>query len=175
MNIITETERLVLSTFTIEEAPLILELNLDPEVTRYTHDPVNDLEHAGEILEKIILPQYSLYRLGRWKVSLKSSGEFMGWCGLKFRPELDETDLGFRFMKKFWGRGYAREAAMASIRYGFEKLQLQKITGRAEPENKASWKVLEHCGMNFIGLQEVDGYIVKTYEIAHQDGKEIKN
>ncbi|HET9747390.1 MAG TPA: GNAT family N-acetyltransferase [Chitinophagaceae bacterium] len=165
MNVVIETERLLLRTFTELDANLIYELNADPDVTRHTHDPVKDLGHASEILEKVILPQYALYNHGRWAVHLKPTLQFLGWCGLKYRPELNEVDLGFRFKKDVWGKGYATEAAVASIKYGFGKLGLKHITGRAEIENRSSWRVLEKCGMIYTGIQEVDGYPVKTYEI----------
>lgn len=165
MNVVIETERLVLRTFTGLDTNLIYELNSDPDVTQYTHDPVKDIAHASEILEKVILPQYALYNHGRWAVHLKPSLQFLGWCGLKYRPELNEIDLGFRLKKEFWGKGYATEAAFASIKYGFEIVGLKQITGRAEIDNFASWKVLEKCGMIYVGIQEVDGFPVKTYEI----------
>jgi len=167
MNIIIETNRLLLRTFTEDDAALIYELNLDPEVIRYTHDPIKDLVHASEILEKVIIPQYVLYNHGRWAVHVRSSLEFLGWCGLKYRSELNEIDLGYRFKKEGWGKGYATEAAWASIQYGFEKIGLQRIVARAEIDNIASWKVLEKCGMTYIGDEEVDGYPVKTYEILN--------
>jgi ribosomal-protein-alanine N-acetyltransferase len=165
MNVVIETERLLLRTFTELDATLIYELNLDPDVTLYTHDPVKDITHAKEILEKTILPQYALYNHGRWAVHLKPTLEFLGWCGLKYRSELNEIDLGYRFKKDFWGKGFATEAAYASIKYGFDKLNLQRIVGRAEIDNIGSWRVLEKCGMTYIGDEEVDGYPVKTYEI----------
>ena len=68
--------------------------------------------------------------------------------------------------KEFWGQGYATEAALASIQYGFEKLKISRIVGRAEPGNIASCVVLEKCGMIYIGHGIVDGYPVKTYEIV---------
>ena len=73
MNIIIETNRLLLRTFTEEDAALIYELNLDPDVTQYTHDPIKDLVHASEILEKVIIPQYVLYNHGRWAVHSRSA------------------------------------------------------------------------------------------------------
>ena len=167
MNVIIETQRLLLRTFAPGDAQLIYDLNSDPEVTRYTYDPVWNLEHAHEILEKKILPQYALYNYGRWAVHIKPNHEFIGWCGLKYRPELDEVDLGYRFMQQYWGKGYATEAAYASIKYGFEKLNLSEITGRAEPANIVSCKVLEHCGMLYIGMQEVEGYNLRTYQIKN--------
>ena len=167
MKVVIETERLLLREFTELDANLIYELNLDPDVTQYTHDPVRDLAHAFEIVTEVIMPQYALYNHGRWAVHLKPSLQFLGWCGLKYRPEVNEIDLGYRFRKEEWGKGYATEAAFASIRYGFEKLNLKVITGRAEIGNIASWKVLEKCGMTYIGIQEGDGYPVKTFEVSN--------
>jgi RimJ/RimL family protein N-acetyltransferase len=171
MNVIIETERLLLRTFTVADAQLIYDLNLDPDVTRYTSDPVRDIGHAQEILEQVILPQYALYNHGRWAVHVKPELEFIGWCGLKCRSETclagrqgNEIDLGYRFVKTAWGKGYATEAAHACIRYGFEKLNLQRIVGRAMPENIASLKVLEKCGMALLGEEQVDGLLHITYE-----------
>ena len=67
MNVIIETDRLLLRTFTVEDAPLIYELNLDPDVSRFTHDPAKDLNHAKEILERVIILQYAVYNHGRWQ------------------------------------------------------------------------------------------------------------
>lgn len=169
MNIILETNRLILRTFSIEDANLIYQLNKDPEVTQYTGDPVKDIKHAKEILEKVILPQYVLYNHGRWAVVVKKETDnelngFIGWCGLKARPERNEIDLGYRFMKKAWGKGYATEAAFACLQYGFNELGLKRIVGRAMPENTASIRVLEKCSMTYIGEEIVDGHPAKTYE-----------
>jgi RimJ/RimL family protein N-acetyltransferase len=165
MQIILETNRLLFRTFTEADAQLIYELNLDPDVTRYTGDPVRDTAHALEILEKVIIPQYALYNHGRWAVLVKPDLEFIGWCGLKRRPERDnEIDLGYRFFKHSWGRGYATEAAFACIKYGFEKLGLERIVGRAMPENTGSLKVLQKCGMHYIGEDIVDGHPAISYE-----------
>jgi [ribosomal protein S5]-alanine N-acetyltransferase len=167
MNVIIETDRLLLRTFTIDDAPLIYELNADPEVIKYTGDPIKDIEHAKQVLEQSILPQYSLYNYGRWAVHTKPDHVFIGWCGLKNRPERNEIDLGYRFMKKYWGRGYATEAAYASLKHGLEKLGLARIVGRAMPENKASLKVLKNCGMHYVGEEIVDGHEARTYDILN--------
>lgn len=164
MNIILETNRLLLRTFTLVDAPLIYKLNLDPDVTRYTGDPIKDVHHAEQVLEQVILPQYALYNHGRWAVHVKPELEFIGWCGLKTRPERNEIDLGYRFMKTAWGKGYATEAAYACIKYGFEKLKLDRIVGRAMPQNIASLRVLEKCDMQYIGEEVVDDHPAITYE-----------
>ena len=118
-----------------------------------------------KFLKKLFYPNMPLYNHGRWAVHLKPTLEFLGWCGLKFRADLNEIDLGYRFKKESWGKGYATEAAYSSIRYGFEKIGLQRIVGRAEIDNIASLKVLEKCGMTYIGEEEIEGYPHKTYEI----------
>ena len=165
MNVIIETDRLLLRRFTLEDAPLLYDLNLDPEVIRYTLDPLKDIDHARQVLAEVILPQYDLYNHGRWAVHTRTGIEFIGWCGLKARPERNEIDLGYRFFKTTWGRGFATEAAKACIQYGFEKLNLDRIIGRAMPQNIASLKVLEKCGMKFVCEELVDGYPARTYEI----------
>lgn len=164
MTLVFETQRLLFRLFTTEDAELIYTLNLDPEVTRFTHDPVTSIEQARTVLEKAILPQYALYNHGRWAVHIRETGEFIGWCGLKYRAGLNEIDLGYRFMKHYWGKGYATEAADASIRYGFDRLNLTRIVGRAELGNTGSIRVLEKCGMVYTGNEQVDGYPVRTYE-----------
>ncbi len=163
MHILVKTHSLYLRRFTPEDALLILDLNADPAVTQYTHDPVRDIVHAEEILSKAILPQYER-GLGRWAVHLAADDSFIGWCGLKYRPELDEVDLGYRYHKAYWGKGYATEAARASLDFGFREARLQRIVGRAEHANKGSLKVLENCGMRYVCDEEVDGFPVRTYE-----------
>ncbi len=170
MNVIIETERLLLRTFTEEDANLVYLLNLDPDVTRFTGDPVRDTVHAMEVLQKAILPQYALYGYGRWAVHIKHGPDpvangFIGWCGLKMRPVVNEIDLGYRFIKNSWGKGYATEAAAASVRYGFEKLGIKRIVGRALSRNLPSIRVLEKCGMTYTGEEMVEGLLHKTYEI----------
>ena len=167
MNVIIETERLLLRTFTENDAALLYELNHDPEVTRYTDDPMTTLDQAKKVLDEVILPQYILYNHGRWAVHLKPHLEFIGWCGLKFLADRNEVDLGYRFMKKFWGKGYATEAAYACLEYGFKSLNLQLIVGRALPENAGSIRVLEKCGMQFACQETVHDLLHKTYHATN--------
>jgi ribosomal-protein-alanine N-acetyltransferase len=167
MDVVIETDRLLLRKFTEDDAVLLYELNLDPEVIQYTHDPITDIEHAKKILKEVILPQYSLYNHGRWAVHLRSNLEFTGWCGLKYLPETNEVDLGYRLMKKFWGKGYATEAAIACLRYGFDRLELQRIVGRALPGNLASIRVLDKCGMEYRHEEVIHGYLHKTYQVTN--------
>ncbi len=163
MYIIFETPRLLLRRFTEADAPLILELNSDPEVVKYVHEPtLKTTEQAGQILKDIILPQYE-NNLGRWAIHIKDNAEFIGWCGLKYRPERDEIDLGYRLMQKAWGKGYATEAARQTLEYGLTVLKLPVISACAHVENLASISVLEKIGMDYIGNSIIDDCPVKTY------------
>lgn len=162
----------MLREFTLEDAQILFDLNSDPEVTRYTGDPMKDVDHAKQVLEEVILPQYALYNYGRWAVHIKHTLDFIGWCGLKCRPWAGmgkpydhEIDLGYRFKRSEWGRGYATESAYTSIKFGFEKRELTRIIGRAMPGNGASLKVLKNCGMSYVGEGIVDGHPAITYEI----------
>jgi len=163
MHIIFETDRLILRRFTEADAGLLLYLNSDPEVLKYLHEPtLKDEAHSLEILRTTILPQYEK-NLGRWAVHTKENNEFIGWCGLKYRPELNEIDLGYRFVKTAWGKGYATETASQALDHGFNILNLSLITARAHIENIASQKVIQKIGMQFISEGIVDDCPVKTY------------
>lgn len=150
---ILETPRLFLREFREEDASFFFELNEDPEVIRYTGDPpFASLEEARQFL--LDYDQYRKYGYGRWAVLLRpesdgGSPEWIGWCGLKYISELDETDIGFRLFRRYWGRGYATEAALACLDYGFRELGLRRIVGRVMKENVASVRVLEKIGMEF--------------------------
>lgn len=148
MTLLIETERLQLRELHVGDAAHFYALNSNPNVLKYTGDTafesVLEAEH--------FLRNYQAYKThgyGRWAVLDKFSGEFLGWCGLKYVAEVDETDIGFRFFENHWNKGFATESARACQHYGFEKLNLKSIIGRAMAENKASIKVLEKLGMHF--------------------------
>jgi RimJ/RimL family protein N-acetyltransferase len=151
-----ETERLCLREFREEDAESIYALNADPEVIQFTGDgPFENPAQARAFLEGY--DHYRRHGFGRWAVIRRADGAFLGWCGLKYTPELDEYDLGFRFFKHCWNRGYATEAASACLQLGFERFGLPAIVGRARRENLASIRVLEKIGLTFVGPLDFDG------------------
>ena len=167
MHIILQTPRLLLRQFTLADAPLIQQLNSDPEVLKYLHEPLLETEEqALQVLQNIILPQYK-NNLGRWAIHLKSTNEFIGWCGLKLLPESDEIDLGYRLKQIAWGKGFAKEAAQHTLNHGFHQLHLEAITGRAHVDNIASLKILASIGMQFIKEETVDNCPVKTFMLSN--------
>lgn len=108
---------------------------------------------------------YKKYGFGRWAVINKENEEFLGWCGLKFTEKLNEYDIGFRFFKKHWNKGYATESAKACIGYGINNHKLPEILGRAIKEKKASIKVLEKIGLEYERDFYFDGNIGVIYKI----------
>lgn len=171
--IIAQTERLILRLQTLLDAEKLVEMNSDPEVLRYTGDTT--LAHVSEartLLEEKIFPQWQYYKMGRFAVTLKS-GDYLGWCGLKFHPETSEVDLGYRFMKKYWGKGYATESSRAALEYGFDHLNLERIIAKAMPDNKGSLKVMQKLGMSFRGYQHdpTDPQSFIRYELKRNEWK----
>lgn len=164
MKILFQSKRLLFRKFNPTDAGLILELNNDPEVVRYLHEPPTTAANARAIITDIIMPQYEL-GLGRWAVHLKFSEEFIGWCGLKYMSEKDEIDLGYRFKKEYWGNGYATEAAQTCINYAFAHLNINSIVARAHINNLSSIRVIEKCGMTFLKEEVVDDCPVRTYQL----------
>lgn len=155
MKKILETNRLYLRELNSNDFENFYKLNLNPNVIKYTgNSAFKNLQEAKEFLENY--QDYKLNGFGRWAVINKENNEFLGWCGLKYDKELDETDIGFRFFEDHWNKGYATESAKACINYGFEILKIKTIIGRAMKENIASIKVLEKIDLQFVREFEFD-------------------
>lgn len=146
-----ETGRLILRPFRIEDVREWFLLNQDPEITRYTGDGgvVSEQEMERRIREHV-LGDYKKYGFGRWVVIHKEDNCIIGFTGLKFLPDMDVVDLGYRFARKYWRQGIATEASHAALEFGFKELELQTIVGYIMPANIGSQKVLEKLGFEFI-------------------------
>jgi len=154
----------------------MMELSSDPEVIRYTGDePVHTIKQAETIIRDKLIAQYEKYRMGRFSVYLKD-GTYIGWCGLRHFPDHNEVDLGYRLMKKYWGKGYATEAAEACLKYGFETLKLKHIIAKAMPENIFSLKVMIKLGMTFRGFKNdpTDPHSFILYDITAEEFNRCK-
>lgn len=143
-----ETDRLILREMDVEDAADLYEMDADPEVYKYTGDIVPEsVAHTAERISKY--PDYKKYGYGRWTTVLKETGEIIGWCGLKYLDDINETDLGYRWKPKHWGNGYATEASLACLEFGFKQLGLEQIVAQAYKENVASIRVMEKIGMTY--------------------------
>lgn len=163
-----ETKRLLLRKFHVNDAKDFFDLNNDPEVLKFVAEkPYASVEAAANFIAQY--KDYDVNGYGRLTVILKETAEIIGWCGLKFRKEENETDIGFRLKQKFWNKGYATEAATFCLKYGFEKLGLPYIAGRVMKGNIASITVLEKLGLKFIKEREFYEHPGLYYTITKDD------
>lgn len=163
--IILETERLILREFTENDAFHFYQLNLDPDVMKYTGDqPFENVDAAANFLK--YYDHYEKNGFGRWAVIHKTNLDFLGWCGLKYTLELNETDIRFRFFKENWNKGYATDAARTSIYHGFKTYGLNEIVGRVMKNNISSIRVLEKIGLLFSDFYNFDGNPGLKYKIG---------
>jgi RimJ/RimL family protein N-acetyltransferase len=152
---ILRTERLRLRELTLEDAEFIRELVNDADWLRFIGDKgVSTLDDARRYLRDGPLASYARNGFGLWCVELIATDETLGICGLLRRDTLPDVDVGFAFLARHRGRGYAREAARAALDCGFRLHQLPSIVAITSPDNFASQRVLESLGMHFVGVHE---------------------
>ncbi|RYF20448.1 MAG: N-acetyltransferase [Flavobacteriales bacterium] len=162
MQFLLETERLILREFRNEDVTGMFELNSNPEVQMYVgNKPIASLSQAMDEIN-FIQDQYLKNGVGRLAVIAKETGDFLGWGGLKLITEemngrKNFYELGYRFIPKYWGNGYATEVAKASINYGFEKFKLDTIYAITDLENQASKNVLQKVGFNATEIFDYQG------------------
>jgi [ribosomal protein S5]-alanine N-acetyltransferase len=171
MQIFVETERLILREILPTDDVGMFELDSDREVHRYVGGkPQTQIEESRVVIERV-RQQYLDFGIGRWAMIAKTSGEFMGWTGLKYCTEVrgghvNYYDVGYRMIKRYWGKGYATESALASLEYGFETLRLGTINAMADMENLASRRVLEKCGLRHESVFDDKGHATAWLEIT---------
>lgn len=151
-----ETARLEHRSFTVEDAKSFFAFNSHPDVMRFTGEPpLSSLAAAREAIANH--RDFDDVGYGRWACILKETQAVIGFCGLKYLTDLNEVDVGYRFLPEFWGRGLATEACAASLEFGFTTLHLDQIIGLVLPGNTASTRVLEKVGMQADGEFVYDG------------------
>jgi len=140
---VIETERLFIRPLGPDDAE---------EVHTVWGDSVNERFGGDWPTPKTVAHTRSYLEQGStWGVWKRETGEFLGDCGLFFAHEHGEWELAYGFRRDRWGRGYASEAALACVRYGFEAMGLSKIVADVDPANIASLRVLEKCGFVRVG------------------------
>lgn len=159
-----ETDRLVLRAPKESDYPSILQLGSDPEVMRYiTYGKTQSPEEARKDLEKRI--QLSQGKYGYWIVEEKSGGNFVGWLTLKPLEKQSSFEIGYRFLREHWGKGYATEGSHQLLHYAFDELRLKEVLAIAMPENTASRRVMEKLGLTHIGKGTFYGVLCVIYRI----------
>lgn len=149
MNIL-ETERLILRQFSLDDADFILKLLNEPSFIQNIGDRgVRNLEDARSYITRVPIASYEQNGFGLYLVELKESDEPIGMCGLIKRAELEDVDIGYAFLPKYWSKGYAVESAMAVKEYAREVIGLKRLVAITDPENHGSIRVLEKIGLKF--------------------------
>ncbi len=162
MKIFAETERLILRELVAADEEGLFAVDSDPDVNTYLgNNPVKNIQQTKDIIQ-FIRNQYIENGIGRWAMIEKNTHNFIGWTGLKLVKELTNNhnnyyDLGYRLNKNYWGKGFATEAAKASVDYGINQLNLKDIYAIADMNNIASKKVLEKVGLKFIETFNLEG------------------
>src|SRR5438105_355680 len=139
----------------------MFELDSDSEVHKYLgNNPFTDIKQTRDLIV-FLQRQYAEVGVCRWAIIKKDDGAFVGWTGFRLMKETinqhsDYYDFGYRLRSKYWGQGYATEAANAALQYGLKTLQLKEVYGMTHPDNLASRRVLEKIGMKYAGLFPFD-------------------
>ena len=166
MGRIVETERLYLRKFMLKDASALFKLNNNPNVLEYTGDvPFKNISEAENFIKNYT--HYDTYNMGRWAVCEKRQGELIGWCGLKYHPNNDFIDLGYRFFEKHWNQGYATEASKGVLSYAFNKLRIQNIYAYVDKRNKASISVAKKTGLHFYQEKIHEGRLTQIFHIKN--------
>jgi len=159
--------RLCFDELTEADAGFILRLTNSEGWLRYIGDRgVRSHEDAIRYIEDGPRRLYREHGYGLWRISRLDEPTPMGLCGLVRRDSLPGPDLGFAFLPEFWGRGYAREAAEATLAYVRDTLQLPGLLAICQQDNAASLALLAHLGFRQIELfQHGDGLTLRKLEV----------
>lgn len=157
---ILETERLILDELAVgRDEMFVFELLNEPGFLDNIGDRgVTDLEAATGYIEKGPGASYAANSFGLWRATLKATGEPIGLSGLVKRDGLDDPDIGYAFLERHWGRGYAQEAGAAVLEYARNILNIRKIVAVTSLDNAASAAVLEKIGLTFAGEIQLPAY-----------------
>jgi RimJ/RimL family protein N-acetyltransferase len=148
-----ETARLLLRPWREEDLDAYARICSDPEVMRYMSSTMTR-DQAAQQMERWIR-HWEERGFGLWAVEEKATRVFIGRIGLLYHDDWPEdehkTEVGWLLDRSHWGRGLATEGALASLRYGFEELGLERIISITKPANLASRRVMEKAGLTYRG------------------------
>ncbi len=158
MPLLLPTDRLILREFTLADAAFVAELLNEPAFIEFIGDKgVRDLAGAEKYLHEGPLASYAKHGFGLWAVTLKD-GTPLGSCGLLQRDFLAHPDLGYAFLARHHGQGYAHEAAVAVLQHARGPLRLTTLHALTAFKNPASVKLLGKLGFDFVDFIQQPGY-----------------
>jgi RimJ/RimL family protein N-acetyltransferase len=147
---VLETERLVLRQFTTDDAEFIFEqLNEPSWIQNIGNRNIRTLDDARAYIVNGPRASYEKNGFGLWLIVLKETGESIGMCGLIKRDNLEDVDIGYALLPRFWSRGYAVEAAQAVKNYARDVVGLKRLVAIVDPANEGSIRVIEKIGLRY--------------------------
>lgn len=174
MNLVIETNRLILRPLELSDAEEMFAMDKNPEVHKYLWQ--TPALHIDEVIKVIdyVRSQYEKNDIGRFATIVKETNEFIGWTGIKFVDDHVENgntnfyDYGYRLNENFWNKGYATEASKAWLDYGFNQMKIDKMNAYTHSENGASNHILEKVGMKLMeNYPDKDGVIWKWWQMEN--------
>ncbi|MDQ6947811.1 MAG: GNAT family N-acetyltransferase [Actinomycetota bacterium] len=169
-----ETERLLLRPWSSTDVDALIALFAEPEVWRYPFGRGLTEAASEQFLERQ-LEHWDAYGFGMWAAALAPTGRLIGYIGLStpsWLPQvLPAVEVGWRLHPDYWGRGLATEGGRASLRHGFETLELDRIISIFNPDNAASGRVMDKLGMRdcLATTDEVFGVRLLVREITRRE------
>lgn len=161
-----ETTRLKLRAFTINDWQPYAEMYADVSFVRYLGGKPLSKEQVWENIA-IILGHWNLLGYGIWALECRTTGQLIGRAGLLNLPGWPDVEICWALSPRFWGNGYATEAAQASINWAFEEAGLGRLISLIHPENKASEAVALRLGEKFREKITFEGKPTNVYEIIY--------
>lgn len=146
-----ETERLLLRMFRAEDLDTVYHLFSDADVQKHLSVENKRTREQLKVTLKNLVSRWDERGFGVWCVTEKKTDEIVGYCGFQYFDDMPEVEIIFAFLKNFWGKGFATEAAKACLRYWFEELTSDEMFAATSPKNFASLRVLEKIGMSYVG------------------------
>ena len=172
MNLVLETDRLLLREMKLSDAEKLYEMDCNPNVHKYLwNKPITSIEEVYKYIE-MVREQYVKNEIGRFVVIEKESNELTGWAGLKYNTEMVNNkvnfyDIGYRLNEKFWGKGYASEASFAWLDYGFNLMKINVMQAAAHADNIGSNKILKKIGLKMTEHYLEDGVYWNWYKLKN--------
>ena len=160
---IIETENLRLRPFSPTDTPAMHKIMNGKDVLLYFPGTQTPSPEQVERMIGRLLAHWQEKGYGLWAVEHRETGVLLGRCGLQYLEETDEVEVDFIIDRAFWGQGFATEAGLASMQFGFNDLGLSEIVGIVHPENIGSQRVLEKIGMQFSEETEYFGMACYRY------------
>ena len=146
------TERLILRKLVYSDKNDIFSYAKNPEVSKYVIWETHETEFDSLEFLNIVYEAYNKNRPAPWGIQLKNDSRIIGTAGfVDWDKEKKEAEIGYALSQKHWNKGFITEAVKEIIKFGFENMDLEKITSRCKPENTGSYKILEKCGFDYDG------------------------